>query len=453
MQAQGWISTGGVCLLAAALAGCGSTADATGATGGGGGGGRGGRGVGGGGGPVPVVVGRVVQKDIPVDLASIGNVEAYSTISIRSQITGILQDVRFREGDFVKTGQLLFTVDPRPYQAAVDQAEATLTRDKALLVQAEAQLQKDLASDQYNSAEAKRLASLHERGLVPRDQSEQGKASADASSATVNADKANIEGAKATLVAQQAAVESARLQLAYTQIKSPIDGHTGNMMIKAGNLVSANQTELITITQVEPIYVTFSLPAMHLDDIKKHSADGSVAVTATPQTAGGQPANGKLTFLDNAVDPSTDTIKLKATFANSDRALWPGQFARVSVRVAVLPNATVVSTEAVQTGQDGQFVFLVKPDQTVEQRPIKVGQTVDQDVVITAGLRPGDQVVTEGQLRLEPGSRITRADPRTGEAAPGGGRGGRGGRGGGGRRGGDAGAPSGQPPDGKRGGQ
>jgi len=452
MQAQGWISTGSVCLLAAALTGCGSTAGAAGATGGGGGGGgRGGRG-GGGGGPVPVVVGRVVQKDIPVDLASIGNVEAYSTISIRSQITGTLQDVRFHEGDFVKTGQLLFTIDSRPYQAALDQAEATLTRDKALLVQAEAQLQKDVASDQYNSAEAKRLASLHERGLVPRDQSEQGKASADASAATVNADKANIEGAKATLVAQEAAVESARLQLAYTQIKSPIDGHTGNMMIKAGNLVSANQTELITITQVEPIYVTFSLPAVHLDEIKKHSADGYLAVTAIPQTTGGQPANGKLTFLDNAVDPSTDTIKLKATFPNSDRALWPGQFARVSVRVAVLPGATVVSNEAVQTGQDGQFVFLVKPDQTVEQRPIKVGQTVDQDVVITAGLRPGDQVVTEGQLRLEPGSRITRADPRTGEAAPGGGRGGRGGRGGG-RRGGDAGAPSGQSSDGKRGGQ
>jgi multidrug efflux system membrane fusion protein len=452
MRTDRWISGGLVCALALAVGACGSTAASSGGSGGGGGG-RGGRG-GGGGGPVPVVVGRVVQKDIPVDLASIGNVEAFSTVSIRSQITGSLQEVRFHEGDFVKAGQLLFTIDARPYQAAVDQAEATLTRDKALLVQAEAQLQKDIASDQYNSAEAKRLASLHERGLVPRDQSEQGKASADASSATVNADKANIDGAKATLVAQQAAVESARLQLAYTQIKSPIDGHTGNVMIKAGNLISANQTELITITQVDPIYVTFSLPAVHLDEIKQHSADGTLAVTATPQTTGGQPSNGKLTFVDNAVDPSTDTIKLKATFPNPNRVLWPGQFARVSIRVAVLPNATVVSSEAVQTGQDGQFVFLVKQDQTVEQRPIKTGQTVDQDVVITAGLRPGDQVVTEGQLRLEPGSRITRADARTGEASPAGGRGGRGGRGGG-RRGGSGGegGPSGQPPDGKRGGQ
>ena len=445
-----WISWGFVCALAVTVAGCGSTAASPG-PGGGAGGGRGGRGAGGG--PVPVVVGRVLQKDVPVDLASIGNVEAYSTISIRSQITGTLQDVRFHEGDFVKAGQLLFTVDQRPYQAALDQAEATLTRDKALLVQAEAQLQKDIASDQYNSAESKRLASLHERGLVPRDQTEQGKASADASAALVNADKANIEGAKATLVAQQAAVETAKLQLGYCQIRAPIDGHTGNLMIKAGNLVSANQTELITITQVTPVYVTFSLPAVHLDEIKKQSASGTLAVTATPQTTGGQTATGKMTFIDNAVDPSTDTIKLKATFPNADRALWPGQFARVSLRVATLTGATVAPSEAVQTGQDGQFVFLVKPDQTVEQRPIKTGQTVDQDVVIMSGLRPGDQVVTEGQLRLEPGSRITRADPRTGEATPGAGRGGRGGRGGGRRGGNDAGSPSGQSPDGKRGGQ
>ena len=350
---------------------------------------------------------------------------------------------------------MLFTIDSRPYKAALDQAEATLARDKAMLAQAEATLAKDIAGDQYNAAEAKRMASLHERGLLPRDQSEQGQASADASSATVAADKANIEGAKATLVAQDATVESARLQLEYCQIAAPIEGHTGNLMLKSGNLVSANQTELITITQVAPIYVTFSMPAVQLDEIKKQAAAGSLAVTATPQTTGGQTSTGKLTFIDNSVDPSTDTIKLKATFPNTDRALWPGQFARVSLRVAMLSGATVAPSEAVQTGQDGQFVFLVKNDQTVEQRPIKVGQTVDQDVVITAGLRVGDQVVTEGQLRLEPGTHITRADPRTGEASPGGGgRGGRGGRGGGRRGNGggaDAGAPTGQTPDGKRG--
>lgn len=431
-----------------ALAGCGSTAAST----GGGGGGRGGRGAGG---LVPVVIGRVVTKDVPVEIASIGNVEAYSTISVRSQITGTLQDVRFKEGDFVKAGQVLFTIDERPYKAALDQAVATLARDKAMLAQAEAQLDKDVANDLYSSAEAKRMASLNERGLLPRDQSEQQKASADAATATVGADKASIEGAKATLVAQEATVESAKLQLEYCRITAPIDGHTGNLMIKSGNLVTANSTELITITQVTPVYVTFSVPAVHLDEIKQHAGDGSMSVAATPQVAGGQTAAGKLTFIDNSVDPTTDTIKLKATFPNTDRALWPGQFARVSVRVSTLSGATVAPSEAVQTGQDGQFVFLVKPDQTVEQRPIKVGQTVDQDVVITAGLNPGDQVVTEGQLRLEPGTHITRADPKTGEASPNGGgsRGGRGGKGGGRRGGGgaDAGSPSGQPANGKQG--
>jgi multidrug efflux system membrane fusion protein len=387
---------------------------------------------------------------VPVDLAAIGNVEAFATINVRAQITGTLNAVRFKEGDFVKAGELLFTIDQRPYDAALQQAEANLARDHALLTQAEAQLTRDVANDRYSTAEAERLSSLNDRGLVPKDQTEQSRAQAAANTAIVNADKAAIEGAKAQLVAQQAAVESARLQLGYTQIKSPIDGRTGNLMAKAGNLVTANTTELITITQVTPVYVTFSLPAEHLNAVRQHSRDNALPVTATPQTPGAQPAKGMLTFVDNIVDPSTDTIKLKATFANQDRALWPGQFARVSLRVATIDHATVVPSEAVQLGQDGQFVFLVKNDSTVEQRPVAVGETVDQDVVIKSGLQAGDVVVTEGQLRLEPGTRITRADPKTGEAAPGGGRGGRGagGRGGGGgrgRSGSDAGRGSGGP--------
>ena len=409
-------------LAALGTAGCGSSSAAA----PGAGGGRGGRG---GGAAVPVVVGRAVQKDVPVDLASIGNVEAFSTISVRAQITGTLNAVRFQEGDFVKAGDLLFTIDPRPYEAALHQAEANLTRDEALLRQADAQLARDIANEQYSTAEAQRLASLNERGLVPKDQTEQGKAAAAAGSALVNADKAAIEGAKAQLVAQQSAVETARLQLGYTSIKSPIAGRTGNLMAKAGNLVTANTTELITITQIAPVYVTFAMPAVHLDEIKRQAGGQPLDVTATPQTAGGHPANGKLTFIDNAVDPSTDTIKLKATFANTDRALWPGQFARVSLRVATLEKATVVPSEAVQTGQDGQFVFLVKGDSTVEQRPVTTGQAADQDVVIKTGLKPGDLVVTQGQLRLEPGTKIQRADPRTGEAGSPSGRGGRGGGG------------------------
>lgn len=438
-----WSGVCGCIFLSAALAGtagCGSTS----AAGAGAGGGRGARG--GGGAAVPVVVGRVVEKDVPVDLTSIGNVEAFSTISVRAQVTGALKSVRFKEGDYVKKGDLLFTIDPRPYEAALHQAEANLTRDQALLAQAEAQLARDIATQQYNSAESQRLASLNERGLVPKDQTEQSKASATASEALVNADKAAVEGAKAQLEAQKAAVDSAKLQLEYTSISSPIDGRTGNLTVKAGNLVTANNTELITITQVTPVYVTFSLPAVHLDEVKPHATDGTLQVSATPQATGAQSAVGKLTFVDNVVDPSTDTIKLKATFPNTDRSLWPGQFARVSLRVATLSQATVVPAEAVQTGQDGQFVFLVKRDSTVEQRPITTGQTSDQDIVVTKGLKAGDVVVTEGQLRLEPGSMIVRADPRTGEAAPGGGgRGNRGGRGGRSGRSGGSGQGQGRP--------
>jgi multidrug efflux system membrane fusion protein len=402
----------------------------------------GGGGRGAGAGPVPVVLGKVVQKDVPVDLTSIGNVEAFSTISVRSQVTGTLTRVRFTEGDFVKNGDELFTIDRRPYEAALQQAEANLNRDQALLGQAEAQLTRDAANTNYAKLQADRQTQLRVRGLISKDQEDQALSAAQASGAAVNADKAAIESARAQLVAQGAAVNSARVQLDYTVIHSPIDGRTGNLAAKAGNLVTANSTELTTITQLTPVYVTFSMPAVHLQDIKSHMTTGGLAVVATPQDRAGQPASGMLTFVDNAVDAATDTIKLKATFPNADRALWPGQYAQVRLRLETLRNATVVPAQAVQTGQDGQFVFVVKTDSTVEQRPVTTGQSAASDAVITKGLQPGETVVVEGQLRLEPGTRVQRADPKTGEAGPGGGRGGRGGRGG---SGGQGGAPGRQP--------
>jgi membrane fusion protein, multidrug efflux system len=417
-----------VALAAAALAGtisCSKSAAGADAAGKG----PGGRG----GGPVvPVVLGRVTQKDVPIDIAAIGNVEAFSTISVRSQVTGALVDVHFVEGDLVKTGDVLFTIDRRPYEAALQQAEANLTRDQALLKQAEAQLGKDVANSDYVQAGADRQAQLLNRGLISKDQAEQANAAAGASGATLTADRAAIESAKAQLAAQQATVQTARLQLDYTTIKSPINGRTGNLAAKAGNLVTANSTELTTITQVAPIYVTFAMPAVHLQDIKRHLATGDLSVVATPQDSAGQPVTGKLAFMDNAVDAATDTIRLKAQFANDDRGLWPGQFARVSLRIATLEHATVVPTQAVQTGQDGQFVFVVKADSTVEQRTVTTGPAAGDLTVITNGLQPNESIVIEGQLRLEPGTKVTRADPKTGEASPNGaGRGGRGGRGGG----------------------
>lgn len=405
-----------VCLCGAALAavGCGSSA----ASPGGNARGRGGRGTAG---DAPVVTARVTERDVPIDIAAIGNVEAYATISVRTQVTGQLDAIHFKEGDFVKEGQLLFTLDKRPFEAALAQADAMLLRDKALLAQAEAQLNRDAANAEYLQLSAERQNQLNERGILSKDAADQVRSQADAAKALVNADKANVASAQAQLDAQQAAVDTARVQLSYCVIKSPIDGRTGNLAVKVGSLITANQLEMITVARVDPIYVTFSVPAIHLATIKQHMAKDKLPVTATPQDNGAQPVTGTLTFVDNAVDTTTDTIRLKGTFANESHELWPGQFARVSLRLATVPHALVVPSQAVQTGQDGQYVFVVKADSTVEQRPVVSAQQVDQDTVIQKGLKPGEVVVTEGHLRLEPGSHVT-TDPNAG----GRGRGGRG---------------------------
>jgi multidrug efflux system membrane fusion protein len=370
----------------------------------------------------------VTQKDVPVELGAIGNVEAYETISVRSQITGVLTKVFFNEGDFVKAGDHLFTIDPRPYEAALKQAEANLARDKALLNQVMAQLSRDAANAEYAQLTAERQSRLVDRGIISKDQADQTRASADATAATVNADRAAVESGRAQVDATQAAIDNARVQLGYTVIDAPINGRTGNLTVKANNLVTANTTELMTIAQIRPVYVTFAVPAVHLPEIKQRMAAGQLSVVATPQDRQAKPSTGRLSFFDNAVDPSTDTIKLKGTFDNPELQLWPGQFARVNLRLSVLDHATVVPSEAVQTGQDGQFVFVVKPDSTVEQRPVTTGERADQDTVIQKGLQVGETVVTEGQLRLEDGTRVQNA-ARGGEGRSGRGRGGRGGPG------------------------
>ena len=419
-----------------ASAACGSNTSAAGP----GGGGRG-RGRGGDGAAAPVVTSKVASKNVPVDLAAIGNVEAYASISLRSQVTGVLEQLSFHEGDLVKQGQLLFTLDRRPFEAAVAQADANLARDRALLAQSEAQLARDAANAEYQQLSAERQLQLSQRGIISKDQAEQIRSQADATAAVVKADRASIDSARAQLLAQQSAVDSARLSLAYTTIKSPIDGQTGNLGVKVGSLVTANQTELTTIARVQPVLVTFTVPAIHLGTVKSHMAGGKLPVTATPQDAAAQPSVGTLSFVDNAVDMTTDTIKLKATFDNPDRRLWPGQFARVSLRLTTIDHATIVPSQAVQTGQDGQYVFVVKDDQTVEQRAVTVGQRVEDDTVVQKGLTPGETVVTEGQLRLEPGSRVT--TDLSGRGAGGGGRGRGGNRGGGERGTRGAGGPSG----------
>jgi multidrug efflux system membrane fusion protein len=377
-----------------------------------GGSGRGGRGRGGESGPVPVIVAMVGEKTVPINIDVIGNVEAYSTISVKAQIGGQLTDVSFHEGDFVKKNDLLFTIDPRPYEAQLNQAEANLARDTAALSQSQANLARDMANEKYMQAEAGRYQKLADQGIISRDQRDQIAANADALSQSVLADRAAIESAKAQIGASKAAIENVKVQLSYTKIVSPIDGRTGNLTVKQGNIVAPNTMEMMTITELEPIYVTFSVPESQLGEIKRYMGQGKLMVMATPQDDNTQKESGYLTFIDNSVDATTGTIKLKGTFQNADKKLWPGQFVRVTLQLTTRPNAVVVPNQAVQTGQDGQFVYVVKDDKTVEMRPVVTSTRVDQELVVDRGLQPGETIVTEGQLRLAPGSRVQVRDGR-----------------------------------------
>src|SRR4029077_7649347 len=302
-------------------------------------------------------------------------------------------------------GAKLFRIDPRPLEAMVAQAEANLARDTALLQQATANLARDTANQKYARDQADRYGKLFEEGIVSKDQGEQLSSNADALAQLVLADKASIESARAQILADKANIDNIKLQLAYTTIYSPIDGRTGNLTVKSGNIVTPNTTILTTITQVEPIYVTFSIPESRLADVRRYMAQGKLQGAAHGQDDTDTDL-GQLTFVDNNVDTTTGTIRLKGTFQNGSRKLWPGEYAYVKLRMSMQQNALVLPDQAVQTGQDGTYVYVVKDDGTVEMRPVNTGLRVGQDMVIDRGVQNGETVVTEGQLRLAPGTRV-----------------------------------------------
>jgi multidrug efflux system membrane fusion protein len=412
-----------------ALAGCSYFSSTEADSGGGGGKGKGkGKGGGGGaGGAQPVLVATASRKDVPIEITPVGNAEAFTTVSVKSLVTGELTDFFFKEGDYVRKGDKLFTIDSRTYEAAIKQAEANLLKDRAQQTLAEANLNKDTASQQYSRATAERYQGLLKDGIVSRDQTEQLTANAAASLQSVDADRAAIESAKAQIEADQANIANLKIQLSYCVQPATLDGRTGNVAVKKGNIVSANTTEILTINQVSPIYVTFSVPEAKLNDIRKYMALGKLPVFAKSQNEVGSGEEGYVTFIDNSVDLTTGTIKIKGTFENKDLKLWPGQFLNVTLRLTTQMGAITVPNEAVQNGQDGQFVYVVKSDNHVEARPVTIGERIDQDLVVLKGLEPGETVVTQGQLRLQPGSLVS-----IGEGAPTGGGGkGSGGRGGG----------------------
>lgn len=328
---------------------------------------------------VPVLVATAMQKAVPVQLRAVGNVEAYTTVSIKSQVTGVLQKAHFKEGQDVKNGQLLFTVDPRPLEAALKQAEAALARDSAQLRNMREQL--------------KRYGELVEKQYVSREQYDQIKANADAAEAVVDADKAVVENAK--------------VQLSYSYIYSPISGRIGSLLINEGNLIRLNDgAPLVVINQLTPINVTFAVPELNLADIKRHMAGGRLSVKANFPSDEGRAEQGILAFVDNLVDRTTGTIKLKAEFANGERRLWPGQFINVVLTLTTQADAVVIPSEAIQVGPEGQQVFVVKEDKRVELRRVSVGQTNDGEAVITKGVAAGEQVVREGQFLLSSGARV-----------------------------------------------
>jgi multidrug efflux system membrane fusion protein len=355
---------------------------------------------------VPVEVAPVVQKTVPLQIRIIGNVQAYSTVTVKSRVAGQIMRVHFTEGKEVRNGELLFMIDPRPFETALKQAEANLERDLAQVKQAEANLERDMAQEKNAEAEANRYKLLFERGVVARQQYDKFRTDWEALVATVQADRAAKANAEAAVLADRAAVENAKLQLSYCSIHSPMEGRTGSLLVQEGNIIKENDANLVVINQINPIYVSFAVPEQYLGEIKKYMRAGTLEVKATVPNHEGAPYQGFISFVDNAVDIGTGTIKLKGTFANKDRRLWPGQFVNVVLTLTTEPNAIVVPSQAVQTGQEGQYVFVVKPDLTVESRPVVVSRTADGETVIQEGLVRDEKVVTDGQLRLYPGAKV-----------------------------------------------
>lgn len=388
---------------------------------------------------VPVGVATVERKMVPLHVVTVGNVQAYTTVGIKSQIAGQITKVHFTEGREVKRGDLLFTLDPRPFEASLRQNEASVAKDVAQRRQAEAalgqrgaevtqalaNLERDLAQMENARVQEQRYRDLAKKEFIAREQYDQVRTNFAALQAVVQASRAAVENARASARAAEAAVEnaqaaikgneamveSARLQLAYTAIRAPMDGRTGNLLAQVGNVVkSGEDAPLVVIVQVQPIYVSFSVPEQQLTAINSYRARGTLTVEARID-GGRRTAAGTLTFVNNTVDPTTGTIQLKATFPNADDALWPGQFVDVVLMLAS-EAAVVVPAEAVQAGQQGSFVFVVKPDLTVESRRVKVGRRLPRELVIEEGLQAGERVVTDGQLRLVPGARVEIKPPR-----------------------------------------
>ena len=329
---------------------------------------------------VPVTVSPVMEKTIPVQIKAIGNVEAYATVSIKSRVGGELKQIAFRGGQDVKKGDLLFTIDPDPYEAALKQTQANLAKSMALLKKAE----EDRA----------RYADLVQKEYISQEQYDQA--------------RTNVEALKAQIKADQAAVDHARLQVSYCYIRAPLSGRTGDLLVDKGNMIKAqdDNKSLVVINQIQPIYISFAIPEQNLGEVKKYAAAGQLKLKAMVPKDGEYSEEGNLSFIDNTVDKATGTIKLKGTFPNQARHLWPGQFVNVVLDLTTQSNALVVPSQAIQTGLEGQYVFIIRPNLTAETRPVVIGRPFNGQFVIEKGLQVGEKVVTDGQFQLVSGTKV-----------------------------------------------
>jgi multidrug efflux system membrane fusion protein len=385
---------------------------------------------------VPVTIDTAVSKSVPVQIRGVGTVQAYASVTLKSQLDGEVARIHIVEGQEVKKGDLLFTLDQRPFEAALHQAEANLGRDTAQLQQteaavaqtmaaekqAEANLARDTAQLENAMTQLRRYKGLIDDGAISKELYDQVRTTAAALEATIQADEAavtnarasiraaqaTVENIKAVIKADQAVVENAQVQLGYTAIRAPMDARAGNLLVRVGSAVKARDdtAQMLVLNQIHPIYVSFSIPEQYLPDVKKYLAAGSVRVQAFPRGQDGSPATGALTFVNNTVDATTGTIQLKATFPNQEGTLWPGQFVTAILTLTVQRDVVVIPSQAIQNGQQGQYVYVMRSDLTVESRPITVGMTLGAETVVAKGIAPGEKVVTDGQLRLVPGARV-----------------------------------------------
>jgi multidrug efflux system membrane fusion protein len=385
---------------------------------------------------VPVTIDTAVSKSAPVQIRAVGTVQAYASVTLKSQLDGEVARIHIVEGQEVKKGDLLFTLDQRPFEAALRQAEANLGRDTAQLQQAEAAVAQTMAAEKQAEAnlardtaqlenamtQLRRYKGLIEDGAISKELYDQVRTTAAALEATIQADQAavtnatasiraaqaTVENIRAVIKADQAVVENAQVQLGYTTIRAPMDARAGNLLVRVGSAVKARDdtAQMLVLNQIHPIYASFSIPEQYLPDVKKYLAAGSIRVQALPRGQAGSPAAGALTFVNNTVDATTGTIQLKATFPNQEGTLWPGQFVTVILTLTVQRDVVVIPSQAVQTGQQGQYVYVMQSDLTVESRPITVGMTLGAETVVEKGIAPGEKVVTDGQLRLVPGARV-----------------------------------------------